>query len=147
VQHNIILVCDHKTASSLGTEFYKRIKPNHQYTAYVLLVREVLGLPVENFMVNGLQVAKTKAECVRQVTYRDEADFADLIQVVACTVRDYLQCKEMGFWPQSAPNPCSNFGGCTFHSICETATPLREQVIKSLYQHKEPQHGLIEQPV
>lgn len=141
VQHNIILITDHKTSSSLGTEFYKRIKPNHQYTSYVWLVQAVLGVKAQGFMVNGLQVAKTKAECARQVTYRDEMDFIEMREAYIWAVEDYLRCKRADVWPQSAPNPCSMYGGCAYHSICETAHQLRPQVIKSLYSPKDQHHG------
>lgn len=141
VQHDILLVTDHKTTASLGSEFYKRIKPNHQYSAYVWLVRECLGIPVENFMVNGLQVAKTKAECARQVTHRNAADLAEMKQAFLAATFDFLNCAHQDIWPQSAPNPCSMYGGCTYHSICETDSNLREQVIRSLYTSKEITHG------
>lgn len=142
VQYNTHIVVDHKTSSSLGTEFYKRIKPNHQYTTYLWLVEQCLGVKAEAFMVNGLQVAKTKAECARQVTYRDDTDFAEMKEAYMWAVEEYLNSKEVGSWPMSAPNPCSQFGGCTYHQICETTAKLRPQVIKHLYSPKEITNGI-----
>lgn len=142
VQYDTILVTDHKTTSSLGVEFYKRIKPNHQYTGYILLVKEALGLAVEGFLVNGIQVAKTKTAFARQFTHRDEADFAELRAALVAGVTEYLACKVTGIWPQSAPNPCSMYGGCAYHSICEVNPVLREQVIKSLYRNLESEPAL-----
>ena len=49
-----ILPGDHKTTAALGDQFYKRVKPNHQYTAYIYLCQEALGLDVSDFMVNGI---------------------------------------------------------------------------------------------
>src|SRR5690606_10988709 len=52
-----IIPCDHKTTSTLGSEFFSRLKPNHQYTAYLYGVQTVLGMPeVNGFLVNGIQV-------------------------------------------------------------------------------------------
>lgn len=147
IQHNIILVTDHKTSSALGKEFYQRIRPNHQYTCYLWLVRECLGLQADTFMVNGLQVAKTKSECARQVTYRDESDFQEFREAVQGAVTRYLAAEASGVWPQTAPNPCVMWGGCQYHLICETKQTVRDQVIQSLYNTERtsdapPQHTL-----
>jgi len=140
VQHNVILVTDHKSTSSLGQEFYRRAKPNHQYSGYAWLVRECLGLPVEAFMINGLQVAKTKTECARQITSRDDADYQEMREAYLTVVDEYLRAQTTGVWAQSAPNACSLWGVCAYHSICETAPALREHVIQSLYTVKESTH-------
>lgn len=129
----VTLVVDHKTTSSLGTEFYSRIKPNHQYTGYVMGAREVLGIDTELFLVNGLQVAKTKAECARQITTRTEEDFAELVSAVRFAVSDYLQCEAQDRWPQNAPNPCSMYGKCQFHDVCSAPAVLRPQILTNLY--------------
>lgn len=141
VRDNIVLVTDHKTTSTLGVEFYKRIKPNPQYTAYIWLAQQSLGLTTNLFLVNGLQVAKTKVECVRQITSRDESDFWELKQSVWKAVLDFLDESKHGAWPQSAPNPCSMYGGCQYHMICEANPSIRPQIIRNLYQQKDSPDG------
>lgn len=131
-----ILVTDHKTTSTLGSDFYNRIKPNFQYTGYVLGAKLALGIDTNLFLVNGLQVAKTKADLARQVTQRNEEDFDELKLAVEETVRDYLRSRESGHWPQNAPGPCNNWGGCGYRAICEVPNSIKNNVIESRYSER-----------
>lgn len=128
-----IMVTDHKTTSALGKEFYNRIKPNHQYTGYVLGARLCLGIDTNLFLVNGIQVAKTKTEFARQVTERTEDDFNELRAAVIHAVRTFLAAREVGFFPQHAPQPCTQYGGCQYLDICSSPTQLRETIINARY--------------
>ncbi len=135
-QTGVVLVVDHKTTSSLGSEFYNRIKPNHQYTGYIMGAQKVLGIQTELFLVNGLQVAKTKADCARQITTRTEEDQKELVDAVRFAVSDYLLCEAQDRWPMNAPNPCTNFGGCQYRVICEAPEVIRGQIIQNLYNNE-----------
>lgn len=128
-QTGLILVTDHKTTASLGQQFYSRLKPNHQYTGYILGAREILGLDTNLFMVNGIQVAKTKHEFARQVTERTEEDFQELRFAVYQAAHMYMYAKQMNVWPQNAPNPCSNYGSCSYIDVCSVPNKLKESVI------------------
>lgn len=130
LQTGLKMVADHKTTSSLGTEFYARCKPNPQYTGYVMGAQRCLGINTELFMVNGLQVAKTMQQFARQVTRRTEEDFAELKRTVVHNVKRWLAAEADGY-PQSAPNPCSMYGGCQYLTVCEIPEKLRESVIRS----------------
>jgi hypothetical protein len=133
VLHNkatgLTCVADHKTTSSLGTDFFNRVKPNHQYTGYVMAAKRCLGLETDMFMINGLQVAKTKQEFARQFTERTEEDFQNLTASVTDAVRRYLKAIETGIWPQSAPDPCTLWGGCQFLKVCEVPNKLKQHVL------------------
>lgn len=128
-----LMVADHKTTASLGSEFYNRCKPNPQYTGYVLLAREAFKLPVNLFMINGIQTAKTKTEFARQVTERTDGDFEELRDSVNEQVRRFIRAEVMGKYPQTAPNPCSAYGGCQYRIVCEVPNGLKESVIKATY--------------
>lgn len=133
-QTDVLLIADHKTTSQLGTEFYNRCKPNHQYTGYVLGAREALGLATNLFMINGVQVAKTRESFARQVTERTEEDFQDLRDAVLWNVERFLKALTQNRWPMTAPNPCSMYGGCEYLRICELSNhKLRETVIRNIY--------------
>ena len=129
----VLMVADHKTTASLGSEFYNRCKPNYQYTGYVLGAREALGLNTNLFMINGIQTAKTKTEFARQVTERTDDDFAELKKAVAWRVHEWLRATETANYVQTAPQPCSSYGGCQYRVICEVPEKLKESVIKSTY--------------
>ena len=134
---NISFVIDHKTTSQLGTEFYNRLKPNHQYTGYVWAAREVFGIDTNVFMVNGIQVAKTKKQFARQFTERNETDFNELKYAMIHAASDYILCRQDGYWPQSAPGPCANYGGCQYRGICELPEALRKDYINMNFKRSE----------
>jgi hypothetical protein len=136
----VIYVTDHKTTSALGTEFNNRVKPNHQYTGYVMGAQKAFGLKTNLFMVNGIQVAKTKIEFSRLITDRNEDDFAEFTQTVTHAVKLYLDCKAKNEWAMNAPNPCTMYGGCAYRILCSSAPSLREQMIPGLF-NKQAENG------
>lgn len=133
----LIMVADHKTTARLGTEFYNRIKPNHQYTGYLMAAQRKLGLDTNLFLVNGIQVAKTKQEFARQVTDRTEEDFQEFTAAVVNGVRQLLEAIDSDNFPLYAPNPCSNYGSCQFLPICSSPSSLRESIIRSSFKSQE----------
>ncbi len=132
-----IIGCDHKTTSSLGKDFFNRIKPNFQYVGYWFLMRESLGLKPSQFMVNGIQVAKTKQELSRQFTTITDEEIEELRTAVVWNVRKYLECLESGVWPMTTPTACANWGGCQFKKICEMPQKLHSAIISAEFITKE----------
>lgn len=126
-----IMVADHKTTSSLGREFINRARPNHQFTGYILGARRALGIDTRLFMINGIQVAKTKCEFMRVVTERDEHDYQELEHSVISAVGDYIASTKHDIWPMSAPNPCSMWGGCQFIDVCSMPQAFRQNVLEA----------------
>lgn len=135
----VIMVADHKTTSALGAEFYNRIKPNHQYTGYVMGAQRALGIETNLFMVNGLQVASTKQAFARQITERNKPDFDQLVEAVRFQALSWARAQEAKVFVQSAPNPCANYGGCLYHKICELPESLKENVILANWPEAEAQ--------
>lgn len=136
----VILPGDHKTTSQLGPQFYQRLNPNFQYTFYLWMAREVLGLETDSFLVNALQVKEmpktsrgSGPQFARQVTTRTQDDFDELKLAIIDSVFMFLRNQERGSWPMSSPGPCSNYGGCQFHDICAAPTQLRENIIRAKY--------------
>lgn len=132
-QTGFVYGVDHKTTSQLGTQFYNRLKPNHQYTGYLMLVRDQLGIDTYDFMVNAIQVAKTKIEFARQITTRNEEDFAELKSIVIWRVNEFLSAKALDIWPMNAPNPCSSYGACSYLDACSSPNKLRNNILKAKY--------------
>lgn len=136
-----ILPADHKTSSQLGTDFFNRLKPNHQYTGYLLLCREALGLDTNFFLVNALQ-KKTRPKTARglpphfarQITSRDEQDFSEFKNTLIWAVKNYLTWDESDFWPMGQVNECAAWGGCQFLDVCAAPTELRENMLKAKFQ-------------
>lgn len=126
-----ILIFDHKTTSALGKDFFNRIKPNFQYTGYWLGATQVLNLIPSAFVVNGIQVAKTKTAFNRQRTIIHESEIQELRDAVLESTYRYLHAKHSQTWPMSTPNPCSMWGGCQYKKVCEASPTVRESIISA----------------
>lgn len=132
-----VVVCDHKTTSSVGDEFLKRVRPNFQYIGYVLAAQQALNIKTDTFMANGIQVAKTVRNLVRQFDKIRPEDFMELREAIEWRVRDYIRCEIDEFFPMSAPNACVMWGSCQYRAICEVPLSMQENVIKAQYEQKE----------
>lgn len=130
-EFNTVFVADHKTTSVLGSQFYNRIHPNPQYTGYLLGAQKCFGIKTNTFMVNGIQVASTKTEFARQFTDRNEEDFKEFTATVVEAVKRWVQAMEKNIFVQNAPNPCGNYGSCTYLDVCSVPSVIRENVIQS----------------
>lgn len=128
-----VYVMDHKTTSALGKEFFNRLNPNYQYTGYILGAQKVLGIDTNSFLINGIQVAKTKAGFARQFTYRTEEDFEELRKACVHAIKLYAECLDTGYFPQHSPGPCSNYGGCQYLDLCQTPAQMRDTLVKNIY--------------
>lgn len=135
-----LLPGDHKTSSQMGTEFFNRLKPNHQYTGYVFGAQRALGIPVENFLVNGLGVKARPVTArggpptfTRQITRRTEQDIAEFINAVEFAVRSYLQWEAANVWPLGSVDSCALWGGCGFLDVCSAPNALRQNILESKF--------------
>jgi PD-(D/E)XK nuclease superfamily protein len=135
-----LLPCDHKTSSTMGSDFLNRIKPNHQYTGYLIGAQQVLGLDVEKFLVNGIQVKPkpltargTPPTFTRQITVRNATDIAEFKDVVLESVQNYLRWKSNNVWPLGSVDACANWGGCQYLQVCSAPTALRENIIEGVF--------------
>ncbi len=131
---------DHKTASQLGSDFYNRIRPNHQYTGYVMLARHCLGVSGDTFLVNALQVKPrpktargTDPNFARQVTSRSDEDIAEFRESVRHAVGLYLNAMSSNVWPIGHVDACSMYGGCSFLQVCSSPSVLRPNLIESKF--------------
>lgn len=138
-----VLICDHKTSSVVGEQFYARLKPNHQYTAYILLAEKALGLKTDKFMVNCIQVKPkvktargTPPHFPRQVTTRSEEDVQEFLDSLEYYVREFLRQKEAQVWPLSHVSACASYNGCQYLKVCGSPKVIRENIIKAEF-HEE----------
>lgn len=135
-----IHICDHKTSSVVGSDFYNRLKPNHQYTGYLLGARKVFGIDTNSFLVNCLQVKEkpktsrgTPPNFPRQITTRSEEDYQEFTDAVCAASWEYIRAKQSGTWPIGHVNACAMYGGCQYLQVCGSPNNLRETVLKSKF--------------
>lgn len=136
----MIYVADHKTSSVVGDDFFNRIKPNHQYTGYLMGAQKCLGLQTNEFLVNCLQVKPrpktvrgTDPHFPRQITTRDADDFKEFTDSVVHEVVNYLASLKSGVWPLGNVNACTMYRGCQYLPVCGAPHSLRENVLASKF--------------
>ncbi len=136
-----LFVTDHKTSSIIGADFYNRLKPNHQYTGYLLAANRVFGVQTDSFLVNCLQVKErpktargSNPNFVRQVTQRDENDFKEFTDAVWNAAWEYLKCRDSNVWPLGHVNACAMYQGCQYLSVCSAPKQLRDSVLRAKFQ-------------
>lgn len=130
--NGLLFVGDHKTTSALGKEFFNRLNPNFQYTTYIWLANQH-GINTNTFLVNGIQIAKTKQEFSRQFTSRTPEDFTELKNAVVFRVKEWLKCLSEENYPMSTPTSCGLWGGCTFIDACSVPPIIRQNVLKAKF--------------
>jgi len=136
----LILVADHKTSSVVGNDFFNRLKPNHQYTGYLLGAKKAMGIDTDSFMVNCLQV-KPKPKTarggpphfLRQVTRRDENDYLEFTDTVVHNVRQFLTWLDAGNWTMGHTSACAMYGGCQFLEVCSAPKEIRANIIAASF--------------
>lgn len=129
-----LYVCDHKTSSSLGADFLNRIKPNHQYSAYYWGALEHFHLPVVRFMVNGIQIAKTKHDFLRQLVHIRPDELAEFKLAALEAAKALWRAQQSGLYPMSAPDSCTMWGGCEFLQVCSSAPNVRQNILDADFQ-------------
>lgn len=131
-----IVVTDHKTTSALGKDFLNRIKPNFQYTGYWMAAKDIFGINPSRFLVNGVQVAKHKRDFARQFTTVTDEEIQNLKDAILWNVTNYMKARRSGMWPMSAPDACTQWGGCSYKRICELPKSLHESMISVEFENR-----------
>lgn len=136
-----VIVGDHKTSSRLGSEFLNRIKPNHQYTGYLIGAHATLGVDGEHFMVNGIQVKARPLTSrggppsfTRQITRRTKEDFEEFKEALVDSVRSYLRWSATGIWPIGVVDACANYGSCQYLDVCSQPNELRQNILEAKFE-------------
>lgn len=135
-----ILAADHKTSSVIGHDFFSRLKPNHQYTGYLMGAQQVLGLKTDSFLVNALQVKPkpvtargTGPHFTRQITTRTPEDIIEFKDTVQWAVSSFLAWRDTNQWPLGDVNACTQWGGCSFLEVCGAPQQLRNNLLEAKY--------------
>ena len=135
-----VLLCDHKTSSVVGKDFYSRLKPNSQYSFYVWLAQQCLAIDTEDFMVNCIEV-KPKPKTVRgskpnfprQITRRSVEDLQEFKSTLIHYIKQYLLWNSDKFWPLGQVDACATYGGCQYLNVCSSPASIRENIINADY--------------
>lgn len=137
----LLLPGDHKTSSRLGSEFFNRTKPNHQFTGYLYAAREAFGIDTEFFLINGLMVKSrpltargSPPSFTRQITRRTKEDFEEFKDVVREAVGNYLRWMDWNRWPLGPVDACANYGGCQYLDVCSQSPEIRQNILDAHFE-------------
>jgi hypothetical protein len=135
-----LFVTDHKTSSVVGVDFYNRLKPNHQYTGYLMGARKAFGIQTNSFLVNCLQVKERPKTSrgqpphfPRQVTTRDEDDYREFTESVVKFSRDWVKMLGDNVFPMGHVNACATYGGCSYLPVCSSPDSMRQTILNGKF--------------
>lgn len=126
-----LCVCDHKTTTSLGTQFATKGDVNHQLTGYVFACQQ-LGIPVKKAMFQGLQVAKTKCAVMRIFYERSEEQIAEWKNWVYHQVTVWEMMRKTNNYPMNGSGACNQLSGCQYLGVCAAPAQFREQLLNDM---------------
>lgn len=115
-------IFDEKTTSSLGASWSRQWDMRSQFTGYAWAASRI-GLPTSGTIVRGVSILKTKYDTQQAITYRAPWE---IDRWLAQTVRDIermVKCWQEGYWDYSLDHACTEYGGCSFVSICKSPNP------------------------
>lgn len=127
-----IVVVDHKTTTRLS-DLASRAATSHQVTGYIMAAQQCFNLKTDTFIINGIQVAKTVHNLQRFPTTRTSEHFESLKQAVLSAIYNYERSIENNYWPQTAPGPCANYGGCNYLEVCSVPEFLKPTILENKY--------------
>lgn len=125
-----VYVMDHKTTTSLGSQFFQQWKPNHQVSAYILLAQKH-GLECSEALIQGIQVVKTKQEVCRVPSRRSEEELQDFVATLVYEADRFMESNKNKFYPGASDYTCGAYAGCQFLDLCTASVGVRNELIKA----------------
>ena len=117
-----IYVYDEKTTSSLGASWPKQFEMRSQFTGYCWSIQRQ-GLKVSGAIVRGISILKTKYDTLEVPTARTQHEIDRWEEQL---YRDLARMKalwESGAWDYNLDGACTEYGGCSFVSVCKRKDP------------------------
>lgn len=84
-----------------------------------------LGIPASGVIVRGVSILKTKYDTQQAITYRSEEHIERWYTQVHRDLARMLQCWEEGYWDYNLDQACTDYGGCSLTSVCDSGDPDR----------------------
>ena len=138
-----LYLCDIKTTkTTLDSNYFGNFMPNNQVFAYLWAGREVLGLDIAGFIIDGVQTGVHFTRFDRSV-YNVPSDL--IMEWYKDTI-DVLDTSTKYFNNQHYPadfTACNNYGGCRFKEAC-SSSPSRRNLFLDNDFDKQPHPDLVE---
>ena len=114
---------DEKTTSSLGASWGRQWEMRSQFTAYNWAARQA-GIPLDGTIVRGISILKTKYETLEVLTYRPDWEIDRWLAQTCRDIKRMIACWEAGYWDWSLDAACTEYGGCSFATVCKSQDPM-----------------------
>jgi hypothetical protein len=117
-----VYIYDEKTTSSLGPTWAKQWEMRSQFTGYAWAAKQ-FGIPASGICVRGVSILKTKYDTQQALTYRGEHEISRWEDQTCRDIERMIQNWKDGYWDYNLDHACSEYGGCSFVSVCKSADP------------------------
>lgn len=119
-------VVDHKTTTStIDERFFDSFSPNNQFSGYTFAGQVVYQTPLKGIVINGAQIAVSFSRFRRQLIMRPPEVLDEWYKNLGYYFTAAERYATDGYWPMNE-SACSNYGGCTFRSICSKSPSVRQ---------------------
>ena len=123
-------VMDHKTTSGMNDLFFAGANPNFQFEGYVWAAQQ-LGYKCNGFVLDGMLVAKTKADVARDRFYVTEKQLARWANHTTTWMDRASGDKQ---FPMNDQNCTSYFTKCPYMKLCrETEKRVLDSMLENEY--------------
>lgn len=132
----LVTVMDHKTTSMGGPTFFDDFELSSQTVGYTWAVRQILGIPVNHFMVNaiiGRKPTRTgiSLDLSRQRYFYSDERVKEWELNTLVSVSDFISNLLRNYFPM-APKWCmGKYGKCKYHDVCSLPEKQRMPMLMS----------------
>lgn len=130
-----VWIYDEKTTSSLGATWGRQWEMRSQFTGYSWAARRQ-GIKTAGTIVRGVSILKTKYDTLEVATHRSDYEIDRWETQVNHDIQRMIRCWEEGYWDWSLDGACTDYGGCSFVSVCKSSNPeewLPAKFVKSVW--------------
>ena len=123
-----LFILDQKTTrGGLTSTFFHSFTPNNQMSMYAFAGRVVFNRPVQNIIIDGVQILKNSTHFARGIVSRSTAYLNEWAEGVTTFINKWNTTADPAReadWPQT-PSACGYYGGCPFREVCSQSPAAR----------------------
>jgi len=135
-EDHAIWVMDHKTSSIKGNTYYDNFELSSQTLGYTWAAEQILGRPVEGFLLNLIINRKpsksgTSREFDRRKYYYPKYRIEEWPTDTLSIIDDMIHRLMQGVFPKSTAWCLGKFGKCQYHDVCCSPPDMRLNILHS----------------
>lgn len=123
------------TKTALTARFFSYYFPNNQVMAYLWATKNVIGLPVKGFVIDGVQTGASFTRFGRHLIEVTDAQLNEWETSMVGAIETVTDYYEEGHYPVNFAS-CGNYGGCPYQRICSLPPSMRQTWLDEDYTKK-----------